>query len=208
MRSSSAQLAHDFADDLVGVHVHFPSLIGADAQRAVRREDFAPGRGRPVRPRGAARRTTCALPHADLRTADAGVGAAGLAGRSGGVDDATPAHVERLRWRRRDAVHQGRAADRRSRSTGSRTPSPGRCASTSTRSRSRGRRSHDRTPTLEAPFGMAVFRASCCTCRGRWPSGRRTSCTGRASIRGGHFAAAEEPDLIVEDLRAFFRPLR
>jgi len=26
--------------------------------------------------------------------------------------------------------------------------------------------------------------------------------------RGGHFAAAEEPDLIVEDLREFFRPLR
>ena len=26
--------------------------------------------------------------------------------------------------------------------------------------------------------------------------------------RGGHFAAAEEPELIVDDLRAFFRPLR
>ena len=26
--------------------------------------------------------------------------------------------------------------------------------------------------------------------------------------RGGHFAAAEEPDLLVEDLREFFRPLR
>jgi hypothetical protein len=26
--------------------------------------------------------------------------------------------------------------------------------------------------------------------------------------RGGHFAAAEEPELVVEDLRAFFRPLR
>ena len=26
--------------------------------------------------------------------------------------------------------------------------------------------------------------------------------------RGGHFAAMEEPDLLVEDLRAFFRPLR
>jgi hypothetical protein len=25
--------------------------------------------------------------------------------------------------------------------------------------------------------------------------------------RGGHFAALEEPDLLVEDLRAFFRPL-
>jgi microsomal epoxide hydrolase len=26
--------------------------------------------------------------------------------------------------------------------------------------------------------------------------------------RGGHFAAAEEPDLLVEDLREFFRGLR
>ena len=26
--------------------------------------------------------------------------------------------------------------------------------------------------------------------------------------RGGHFAALEEPDLLVDDVRAFFRPLR
>jgi hypothetical protein len=26
--------------------------------------------------------------------------------------------------------------------------------------------------------------------------------------RGGHFPAMEEPELLVEDLRAFFRPLR
>jgi hypothetical protein len=26
--------------------------------------------------------------------------------------------------------------------------------------------------------------------------------------RGGHFAPAEEPELVVEDLRAFFRDLR
>jgi pimeloyl-ACP methyl ester carboxylesterase len=26
--------------------------------------------------------------------------------------------------------------------------------------------------------------------------------------RGGHFAAMEAPDLLVEDVRAFFRPLR
>jgi pimeloyl-ACP methyl ester carboxylesterase len=26
--------------------------------------------------------------------------------------------------------------------------------------------------------------------------------------RGGHFAAHEEPDLLAEDIRAFFRPLR
>ena len=28
------------------------------------------------------------------------------------------------------------------------------------------------------------------------------------STRGGHFAALEEPELLVEDIRAFFRPLR
>jgi hypothetical protein len=26
--------------------------------------------------------------------------------------------------------------------------------------------------------------------------------------RGGHFAALETPDLLAEDIRAFFRPLR
>jgi hypothetical protein len=26
--------------------------------------------------------------------------------------------------------------------------------------------------------------------------------------RGGHFAALEEPELLAEDIRAFFRPLR
>jgi hypothetical protein len=26
--------------------------------------------------------------------------------------------------------------------------------------------------------------------------------------RGGHFAALEEPELLVEDIRSFFRPLR
>jgi pimeloyl-ACP methyl ester carboxylesterase len=26
--------------------------------------------------------------------------------------------------------------------------------------------------------------------------------------RGGHFAAMEEPDLLITDVRAFFRPLR
>lgn len=26
--------------------------------------------------------------------------------------------------------------------------------------------------------------------------------------RGGHFAALEEPELLVDDIRSFFRPLR
>ena len=31
---------------------------------------------------------------------------------------------------------------------------------------------------------------------------------GRELDRGDHFAALEEPDLLVDDVRAFFRPLR
>ena len=30
----------------------------------------------------------------------------------------------------------------------------------------------------------------------------------RTRLEGGHFAALEEPELLVEDVRAFFRPLR
>ena len=37
----SAQLAHEFADHLVGAHLNFPALLGADLA-VVTRDDFAP----------------------------------------------------------------------------------------------------------------------------------------------------------------------
>jgi hypothetical protein len=68
--------------------------------------------------------------------------------------------------------------------------------------------SHDRQPVLEAPTGIAVFpyelshvpravaeRGANLVHWTRMPS-------------GGHFAPAEEPGLVVDDLRAMFRPLR
>ena len=67
---------------------------------------------------------------------------------------------------------------------------------------------HDRTPTIEAPTGIAVF-------PGDLVFVPRTVAERHANLqrwtvmpRGGHFAAIEEPDLLVDDLRAFFRPLR
>ncbi len=67
---------------------------------------------------------------------------------------------------------------------------------------------HDRTPAIEAPTAIAVFPndlvfvprklAEVHTNLKRWTE----------MPRGGHFAAAEEPDLVVDDIRAFFRDLR
>ena len=67
---------------------------------------------------------------------------------------------------------------------------------------------HDRTRIIDAPTGFAIFpkellllpRAVAeehCDLR-RWS----------LFDRGGHFAPAERPDVVVEELRAFFRDLR
>jgi pimeloyl-ACP methyl ester carboxylesterase len=38
--------------------------------------------------------------------------------------------------------------------------------------------------------------------------GLPTSCAGLSVPRGGHFAAMEQPGLLAQDIREFFRPLR
>lgn len=67
---------------------------------------------------------------------------------------------------------------------------------------------HDRTPRLEAPTALAVFPKDVV----HLP---RSVMEEHCDLRhytvmpvGGHFGAAEQPDLLVEDLRSFFRPLR
>jgi pimeloyl-ACP methyl ester carboxylesterase len=65
---------------------------------------------------------------------------------------------------------------------------------------------HDRTPVIEAPTGVSLFRSDL-------PPGVSTDWIGsyfnlsfyREHPQGGHFAAAERPGDIVEDLRTFFR---
>ena len=60
----------------------------------------------------------------------------------------------------------------------------------------------------DVPLGIAVFPKEVLYARRRWlePDYRLTRWT--EFDRGGHFAAMEEPDLLVDDVRAFFRPLR
>ncbi len=64
------------------------------------------------------------------------------------------------------------------------------------------------TPRVEVPAGLAIFPKEIVQPPRQWAErSLRVECWTEMP-RGGHFAALEEPDLLVEDLRAFFRPLR
>ncbi|HEX2282029.1 MAG TPA: hypothetical protein VHG52_09750, partial [Thermomicrobiales bacterium] len=67
---------------------------------------------------------------------------------------------------------------------------------------------HDRSPVLEAPTGIAVFPREL-THVPRSVAERYVNLVHWTRMpTGGHFAPMEEPELLVEDIRAFFRPLR
>jgi pimeloyl-ACP methyl ester carboxylesterase len=68
--------------------------------------------------------------------------------------------------------------------------------------------SHDRQPTLQAPTGIAVFPRELVHVPRELAAKEANLVHWSPMDRGGHFAPAEEPELVVEDLRAFFRPLR
>lgn len=68
--------------------------------------------------------------------------------------------------------------------------------------------SHDRMPVVEAPTALAIFPAEL-TFAPRKAAERYYNLKRWTEMpAGGHFAAAEEPELLVDDLRAFFRELR
>jgi microsomal epoxide hydrolase len=66
-----------------------------------------------------------------------------------------------------------------------------------------------RSPDVTAvPLGVANFPLEIATARRRWVERRNKLVHWSEFDRGGHFAALEEPDLLVGDIRTFFRPLR
>ena len=67
---------------------------------------------------------------------------------------------------------------------------------------------HDRRPTLQAPTGIAVFPKELVHVPRELASEHANLVHWSEMPSGGHFAPAEEPQLLVDDLRAFFRPLR
>ena len=68
--------------------------------------------------------------------------------------------------------------------------------------------SHDRTPTLQAPAGIAVFPRELSHVPRSVAEKHAILVHWTRMTSGGHFAPMEEPDLLVQDIRDFVRPLR
>lgn len=67
---------------------------------------------------------------------------------------------------------------------------------------------HDRHPTLEVPTGFAIFPKELALLPRSVAAEQTNLQRWTVMPRGGHFAPAEQPQLLVEELRAFFRDLR
>jgi pimeloyl-ACP methyl ester carboxylesterase len=68
--------------------------------------------------------------------------------------------------------------------------------------------SHERTPVVEAPTGVAVFLKDVVLLPRRWAERYYNLQRWTVMPSGGHFASMEEPTRLVDEIRAFFRPLR
>ncbi|OLF09112.1 hypothetical protein BLA60_21270 [Actinophytocola xinjiangensis] len=71
-----------------------------------------------------------------------------------------------------------------------------------------GERENMRYPRIETPTAFANFPAEMFRPPREWAERLYNVQRWTNLPRGGHFAAVEAPELLVEDLRAFFRPLR
>ena len=70
------------------------------------------------------------------------------------------------------------------------------------------RPSHDRSPVVEAPVAVAIYPRELTRPARRWAKRYYNLERWTLMPSGGHFAPAEEPAALVEDLRAFFRSRR
>ena len=68
--------------------------------------------------------------------------------------------------------------------------------------------SHDRMPVVEAPCGIAIFPAEIIHQPRAWMAHYYNLKQVTEMESGGHFAAMEEPDALVADIRSFFSALR
>ncbi|GGA37525.1 epoxide hydrolase family protein [Sphingomonas psychrolutea] len=67
---------------------------------------------------------------------------------------------------------------------------------------------HDRVPVVEAPTGILQFEGDIWLQPRKWAERYYNLKRWNVVEKGGHFAPMEAPDILVDDLRAFFRPLR
>ena len=61
---------------------------------------------------------------------------------------------------------------------------------------------------ITVPVGAAIFPKELVRCPRSWAENRMNIARWTEMPRGGHFAAMEQPELLLDDVRAFFRELR
>jgi len=202
----TAQLAHGHADRLVGAHLTFPALLGFDLG-SLAESDFGPDEVDDFRrQRPAVLNTTHFLTHVfepqtlawAMQDSPAGMAAWMLQRRQAWSD--CGGDVER-RFTKDELLTSFSlywltgtfAGSVRYYADSFRAP---------------WRPDHPRSPTLEAPTGIAVFPYELSHVPRAVADRHANLVRWTRMERGGHFAPAEEPGLLVEDIRAFFRPLR
>jgi pimeloyl-ACP methyl ester carboxylesterase len=68
--------------------------------------------------------------------------------------------------------------------------------------------SHDRKPVVQAPTAVLLFENDIVKLPRRWAEGYYNLQRWNVAPVGGHFVPMEEPEILVNDLRAFYRDLR
>ncbi len=67
---------------------------------------------------------------------------------------------------------------------------------------------HDRLPVVEAPTGVLQFKGDVILQPRKWAERYFNLQRWNVAEKGGHFAPMEAPEVLVKDVREFFRPLR
>lgn len=206
--SVSAQLGHEFPEHLIGIHLSLPVLMKVSYYSGLSAADYGPGEDGWFDKMQ--RRMATAASHVAVQSQDPQTLAYALQDSPVGLASWL------LERRRLWSDHRGDVFEALSRDflltgvmlywvTGS-------IGSTMRyyweNWRQPTRLVHDRTPSIEVPTAIAVFPNDLVFVPRRLAEEHTNLTRWTEMPRGGHFAAAEEPDLVVEDLRAFFRPLR
>jgi pimeloyl-ACP methyl ester carboxylesterase len=203
----TARLGHTYPDSIIGIHLNFPATATMAALSSVRPEDYSPEE----------QRYTAALPHSRGTAAHMAVHVEDPQTLAWAMNDSPAGLAAWMVERRRNwSDCQGNVERRFTKDqlltsvslywlTGT--------FHTSVRFYAESFRTpwplvHDRLPPIEVPTAVAVFPRELLRVPRRFMERQANLLRWTVMPRGGHFAPSEEPQLMVEDLRAFFRDFR
>ncbi|MDT3439205.1 epoxide hydrolase [Pseudofrankia sp. BMG5.37] len=202
----TAQLAHEYADRLVGAHLTYPALLGVDVG-GIRRDDFSADE---VGYFDARRDQQANLTHFLTHTLEPQTLAWAL--QDSPIGQAAWMLHRRRAWSDCDGQVERRFTRDELITSFTLYWLTGTVGSSlrfyADSFRTPWKPVHERQPTLQAPTGIAVFPRELTHIPRAIAERHANLVRWTRMSTGGHFAPAEEPELLVADLRAFFRPLR